>query len=288
MNPTIDAEFLRIKFPVEPTPWKAKGLRRVSVNSFGFGGTNSHAILDDAFHYLRDHGLVGNHCTTQDPPRDLAGPRSPKSLAGDTIIPEGRGPKLLIWSARDEEGLRRLVTEYQRHFSALELKPSEVSQFIDNLAYTLTSRRTLFKWKSFLVAGTINDLTREDLLSIPQQAISTPSLGFIFTGQGVQWAGMGRELLRFGVFERSLCKAEAYLAKLGVNGDFAKSFLKLRRCLRSTDQNTVNPFARPSKLQLWISWNRLRYVQGRWWAIHPARSPQPIVVERSPRNLHGG
>lgn len=124
INPTIDAEVLRIKFPVEPTTWGgAEGLRRVSVNSFGFGGTNSHAILDDAFHYLRDHGLVGNHCTTQDPPcgevLDLAGPRSPRTSTEESTIAEGRGPKLLVWSARDENGLRRLATEYQRHFSAL-------------------------------------------------------------------------------------------------------------------------------------------------------------------------
>ena len=33
------------------------------MNSFGFGGTNSHAVLDDAYNYLRERGLVGNHYT---------------------------------------------------------------------------------------------------------------------------------------------------------------------------------------------------------------------------------
>ena len=52
------------QFPLELTPWPTTGLRRVSVNSFGFGGTNAHAVLDDAYHYLRLRGIDGYHCTT--------------------------------------------------------------------------------------------------------------------------------------------------------------------------------------------------------------------------------
>lgn len=40
------------KFPTTCTPWPTAGLRRISVNCFGFGGSNSHIILDDAFHTL--------------------------------------------------------------------------------------------------------------------------------------------------------------------------------------------------------------------------------------------
>ncbi|CAG8974309.1 hypothetical protein HYALB_00011979 [Hymenoscyphus albidus] len=64
VNPNIKADSLNLKFPMEITPWPAKGLRRVSVNSFGFGGTNAHIILDDAYHYLQEHGLKGLHNTT--------------------------------------------------------------------------------------------------------------------------------------------------------------------------------------------------------------------------------
>lgn len=52
MNPDIDADFYHVKVPTECIPWPQEGLRRVSVNSFGFGGSNSHVILDDAYHYL--------------------------------------------------------------------------------------------------------------------------------------------------------------------------------------------------------------------------------------------
>lgn len=53
----------QIKIPTKNIVWPSEGLRRVSVNSFGFGGSNTHVILDDVFHYLRDRELVGNHCT---------------------------------------------------------------------------------------------------------------------------------------------------------------------------------------------------------------------------------
>ncbi|KAK3933755.1 thiolase-like protein [Diplogelasinospora grovesii] len=63
VNPDIDIEFHNISIPTEEIVWPSEGLRRISVNSFGFGGTNIHVILDDAYHYLHERGLTGNHCT---------------------------------------------------------------------------------------------------------------------------------------------------------------------------------------------------------------------------------
>lgn len=52
-----------MKIPTEEIVWPSEGLRRISVNSFGFGGTNTHVVLDDVYHYLQERGLTGNHCT---------------------------------------------------------------------------------------------------------------------------------------------------------------------------------------------------------------------------------
>ncbi|GAW26208.1 putative polyketide synthase [Rosellinia necatrix] len=62
-NDNIDVEFYHTVVPTKPVTWPSNGLRRVSVNSFGFGGTNTHVILDDAYHYLRENELTANHCT---------------------------------------------------------------------------------------------------------------------------------------------------------------------------------------------------------------------------------
>lgn len=53
--------------PVQSIPWPSEGLRRVSVNSFGFGGSNTHVVLDDALHYMQQRCLTGNHCTARVP-----------------------------------------------------------------------------------------------------------------------------------------------------------------------------------------------------------------------------
>ncbi|KAI0025053.1 hypothetical protein F4780DRAFT_768373 [Xylariomycetidae sp. FL0641] len=78
MNPKINASLYHLQVPTETITWPAEGLRRVSVNSFGFGGTNSHVIMDDAHHYLQHKGLIGNHCTSSRP-HALSVARSPGS-----------------------------------------------------------------------------------------------------------------------------------------------------------------------------------------------------------------
>ena len=49
--------------PASCIPWPASGVRRISIDSFGFGGANSHIILDDAFHTIEALALVGSHRT---------------------------------------------------------------------------------------------------------------------------------------------------------------------------------------------------------------------------------
>ncbi|KAL8696122.1 MAG: hypothetical protein Q9224_002961, partial [Gallowayella concinna] len=62
-NPKIKFNEWNLEVPVTMTPWPTSGVRRISVNSFGYGGTNAHAVLDDARSYLQTRGLEGNHYT---------------------------------------------------------------------------------------------------------------------------------------------------------------------------------------------------------------------------------
>ena len=108
LNPRIDADFSNIKvtpvnfsqferlitcqqFPINATPWSTDGLRRASVNSFGFGGSNALAVLDDAYHFLRSRGLTANHCTAEKPPQIHSDDNQHVASNGTTPLPSRVG-----------------------------------------------------------------------------------------------------------------------------------------------------------------------------------------------------
>src|SRR5262249_682625 len=64
INPSLTFAEWNLALPPHTMRWPSPGQRHVTVNSFGFGGANAHVILDDAYHYLTERGLVGNHNTT--------------------------------------------------------------------------------------------------------------------------------------------------------------------------------------------------------------------------------
>ena len=69
-NPRIPAKW-NLKFPITATPWPSKGLRRASINSFGYGGSNAHVVMDDALNCLNMHGLHGKLRTSKTPRNEL-------------------------------------------------------------------------------------------------------------------------------------------------------------------------------------------------------------------------
>lgn len=52
-NPEIQWDKWNVLVPTGLTSWPTDGVRRISVNSFGYGGANAHAVLEDAHHYLK-------------------------------------------------------------------------------------------------------------------------------------------------------------------------------------------------------------------------------------------
>ncbi|KAF2106989.1 polyketide synthase-like protein [Lophiotrema nucula] len=74
VNTKISAECENVAFPIAPMMWPKRGLRRASVNSFGFGGTNAHIVLDDAYHYCSARSLQVRHRTRVSQPRPKAWP----------------------------------------------------------------------------------------------------------------------------------------------------------------------------------------------------------------------
>lgn len=67
-NPRIPMKKWNIEFPLETMPWPAPGLRRISMNSFGVGGSNAHIIVDDAYNYLKTRHINAPHNTAAETP----------------------------------------------------------------------------------------------------------------------------------------------------------------------------------------------------------------------------
>ncbi|GME45714.1 putative lovastatin nonaketide synthase protein [Neofusicoccum parvum] len=205
VNPRIPCDRWKIKFPLALTPWPDAPLRRASLNSFGFGGTNAHVVLDDSSSYLRERRLIGSHKTK--------GPsQTEKGVAR-------RGYRVFVWSAQDEEGIKRALSTFSEHLKD-HVTSEEQDSYLDDLSYTLSERRSRLAWRIAVAAETvaelvekISDPTTKSLAIRPGP--TTPSLGYVFTGQGAQWHAMGRELLEYAVFKDSVTAATAYLSSLG-------------------------------------------------------------------------
>ncbi|KAB8239754.1 uncharacterized protein BDW43DRAFT_259102 [Aspergillus alliaceus] len=244
-NPRLRLEEWNILIPSELTPWPTSGLRRASVNSFGYGGTNAHLILDDAFHYLKERNLAGNHNTRIESSTPLSqSTDSGISLdEGDSLLKKDgtAKKKLFVFSSPEQDGLARMAqtyVEFIRSNSSLndsEL-PLEKSTEMAALAYTLSERRTIFDWRSFAIAGSMESLAESLERTLPKisRAVKSPSCAFVFTGQGAQWFAMGRELQDYEVFKDSITAANEYISSLGC------TWSVLEELNRDEDESHVN------------------------------------------------
>ncbi|KAI0392953.1 putative polyketide synthase [Xylariaceae sp. FL0594] len=146
-----------------------------------------------------------------------ASPSTPRGI-DPAVLEEVQVPKLLVWSAADENGLQRIAKQYQ-HWRNSGMAPiTEPEKWLGDLAYTLDSHRTHLTWRSFALIQSPVDLAEiETLMSAPVRvrAGSPPRIGFVFTGQGAQWAGMGRELMHYTSFKADILQADRFLQSLG-------------------------------------------------------------------------
>lgn len=267
LNPSIDAASLNLRFPTEAVPWPSRGLRRASVNSFGFGGSNAHIVLDDAHNFLKAKRLAGFHNTVKIPPtreqiaQALSGQQN-SHPNGEYITPrdeEVSGPALLVWSAADEGGVKRLADAYNNHSHSLTVKAEQRRTYLSDLAYTLARRRSMFPWRSYAVSSSAASLTQEGVsLSKATRCSRSLGLGYIFTGQGAQFAGMGRELLAYPVFRATLQRAQLYLYELGCKWSLMEELLLDKATSRVNQPDMSQPLCTALQIALVMllqSWN---------------------------------
>ncbi|KAL7795897.1 putative polyketide synthase [Trichoderma ceciliae] len=233
-NPKIDFENWKVKVPTETIDWPIPGIRRVSVNSFGFGGSNAHVVVDEAPGYLSAKGLTANHSSM-----DTTPPGS-----GGVLAEEQPEMQLFCYSANDNPGVSRVM---HSHISFLESSQKDIRGCLRNYSYTLGCRRSNLEWKGFIVAESAADLVgkiRDFDASGATRSSSKkqPKLGFIFCGQGAQWAQMGKDLMPFNVYSTSLKEASCFLQiALGSRFDLLKEILRGVEKTRLSDPEISQP-----------------------------------------------
>ncbi|KAH7070080.1 hypothetical protein FB567DRAFT_598626 [Paraphoma chrysanthemicola] len=211
-NPDIDTDFYNVKIPTELIKWPTEGLRRISVNSFGFGGTNSHVAIDDAYHYLKLNNLTGITRTIVLPSSGASNVDEGYDTPSEDISTMA-DYRLLVLSAADEKSLDRTRENILQYYRQRVLGGSSS---LDDLAYTLSTRRSNLLWRSYTVVDPAASNPEADVVvSKPQRSSPQKGIAFVFTGQGAEYSKMGLELMNFPVFKETMDKFDQILADLG-------------------------------------------------------------------------
>lgn len=194
-NPHIDFTELGLRVVSEPTAWPTPGDRpgRAGVSAFGFGGTNAHAVLEQA----------------------------PPTVAHSAQAEEEEAdhPHILVVSARSSDRLADVAASLARWVAAAD------APALTDIAHTLLSHRrgpscaaVVARTRSEAAAG-LAALARGEKVPgvVPActdaraaQSFTARQPVFVFSGYGSQWEGMGRRLLTDTVFAAQVSALDTY------------------------------------------------------------------------------
>ncbi|KAK7542637.1 putative polyketide synthase [Phyllosticta citribraziliensis] len=175
-SPKIDFEKLKVRATRTAISWPQTAIKRASVNSFGYGGSNAHVVVEEAAKWSKPTHVLSHRRVY-----DL------DSLFDDDEAEESRA-FTLVFSANDEGALLANVKALSAHL----INP-EVSVKLPDLAYTLSERRTRHFHRGYLV--TKSTAIDETSINLGKKGAEAPRIGFVFTGQGAQWSQMGKGLI---------------------------------------------------------------------------------------------
>jgi acyl transferase domain-containing protein/acyl carrier protein len=172
LNPAITLRKLEVTVPTAALPWPAGSRPRIAgVSSFGFSGTNAHVVVGEA----------------------------PQSAEAAPLHP--RPVHLVAISGKSTRAVSLIARRWHEHLAAAETLD------LADIARSSTAGRSHFSHRAAVVAASASQLD-EQLSALADgrtvQGVTvgeladgeSPKVAVLFTGQGSQYAGMGRDLYR--------------------------------------------------------------------------------------------
>ncbi|MCJ1434765.1 hypothetical protein MMC27_004135 [Xylographa pallens] len=191
LNPNIKDKEWNVKIVEKLTTWPSDfDVRRASVSSFGYGGTNAHLVIEsiESICPWYEHG-------------------KPKAVATYEYNDITR-PFLVTMSAHDDKTLSRNIAVHQKIAG---------DYYLPDLAYTLNCRRSKFATRGYTIAtpGRESSAFEADSFSYGSKLAKPVTLGFVLTGQGAQWARMGYEAMeQFPDFAETIDSLDRILQRI--------------------------------------------------------------------------